>query len=308
MVIPYGALTSRMDDMEGIFSFFSQELTLIDVELVQKEYPDLKGRIHFPLNFDGTNATQGREYKTYDRTGLAQFGLNFPRVGINATARYASVKSITDSFEYNFQEIRNAQAAGLGLDSALALVAHRAIAELEDQCIYMGDADNNIPGAFTHPNFPIQLAPYAIGPGSTSMQIIDTFNQLFNQFPISTRGKRKANACLMSTRALTYLATKPYNEANSSNIMLLDMIKQAHPQVEFDDCMWANGAGDSGEDVIFAYERASQNMHVWIPSDFETLETVGPTPEYSWVTGCHERFGGLQVRFAFGSIMYEKAL
>jgi hypothetical protein len=306
MVVSYGALTPRMDDMEGVFNFFAQQLTLIDQGLVMIEYPDLKGRIHFPLNFDGNNATQGREYKTYDRTGLAQFGLGFPRVGINATARYASVKSITDSFEYNFQEIRNAQAAGLGLDSALAEVAHRAIAELEDYAIYMGDPDTNTPGAFTHPNFPIQLAPYAISDASTATQIFGVFNQLFNQFPIATRGKRKANACIMSTRSLTYLATKPWNETNSSNISLLDMIKQAHPQVEFDDCNWSPGAGDQGEDVIFAYERAPRNMHVWIPQDFETLETVGPTPEYSWVTGCHERFGGLQVRFAFGAVMYEK--
>jgi hypothetical protein len=305
MTIPIGqTVSARLDENEQIF--FARQLEQIETTLYEIEYPDLKGRTHFPLNFEGGPAMQSFTYRVFDRTGVAQAGLNFPRVGIKAQERSTIVKSITDSYAYNFQEIRNANAVNMSLDDALARVARRAIAEYEDEAIYMGKPDLNMPGAFTHPNFPIQLAGFAISDASTSKQILGVFNSLFNQFPVLTKGKHRATVCLMTIKDWTYLTTTPWNEANSSNIMIMDMIKKGHPQVEFDWCNYCTGAGDNGEDIIFAYERTSENMQVRIPHDFETLETVGPTQEYEYVTGCHERFGGLQVRFAYGSILYLK--
>jgi hypothetical protein len=305
MPIPIGQLTTaRLDDNEQIF--FARQLEQIEERLYEIEYPDLKGRTHFPLNFEGGPAVQSFTYRVFDRTGVAQVGLNFPRVGIKAQEKSTVVKSFTDSYGYNFQEIRNANAVNMSLDDALARAARRAIAELEDEAIYMGLPELNMPGAFTHPNFGINLAGFAISDASTSKQILSVFNNMFNQFPILTKGKHRANACLMPLDVHTYQTTTPWNESNSSNLKLMDMIQKAHPQVEFDWCNYCDGAGDAGEDIMFAYERDSTNMQVRIPHDFETLETVGPNEKYEYVTGCHERFGGLQVRFAYASITYLK--
>lgn len=306
MVVPIGQLTSaRLDDNEQIF--FARQLEQIESTLYEIEYPDLKGRLHFPLNFEGGPAVQSFTYRVFDRVGQAQWGLNFPRVGIKAQERSMFVKSLTDSYGYNFQEIRNANATGMSLDDALARAARRAIAELEDEAIYMGDSEVNLPGAFNHPNFPIQLAANTlIGSGSTPAQKLAVFNTLLNQFPIITKGKHRANTVLMPIEVLTDLETTPWNEGNSSNLMVMDMIKKAHPNVEFDWCNYCKGAGDAGEDIMFAYERTPENMQVRIPLDFETLDTVGPSTEYEYVTGCHERFGGLQVRFAYACILYLK--
>jgi hypothetical protein len=305
MTIPIGQLTTaRLDDNEQIF--FARQLENIETTIYEIEYPDLKGRLHFPLNFEGGPAVQSFTYRVFDRTGVAQVGLNFPRVGIKAQEKSTVVKSFTDSYGYNFQEIRNANAVNMSLDDALARAARRAIAELEDEAIYLGLPELNMPGAFTHPNFGIDLAGFAISDASTSKQILSVFNNMFNQFPILTKGKHRANACLIPLKEHTYLTTTPWNEANSSNITIMDMIMKAHPQVEFDWCNYCTGAGDAGENIMFAYERDSTNMQVRIPHDFETLETVGPNEKYEYVTGCHERFGGLQVRFAYASITYLK--
>jgi hypothetical protein len=305
MPIPIGQLTTaRLDDNEQIF--FARQLEQIETTLYEIEYPDLKGRLHFPLNFEGGPAVQSFGYRVFDRTGVAQVGLNFPRVGVKAQEKSTFVKSFTDSYEYNFQEIRNANAVNMSLDDALARAARRAIAELEDEAIYMGLPELNMPGAFTHPNFPIQLAGSALNDTSTSKQILGVFNAAFNQFPILTKGKHRATACLLTVEDYVYLTTTPWNESNSSNLMIMDMIKKGHPEVEFDWCNYCKGAGDSGENIMFVYERNATNMQVRIPHDFETLETVGPNEKYEYVTGCHERFGGLQVRFAYASITYLK--
>jgi hypothetical protein len=302
--MPFGTLereerTAKWDANDDLF--FNEQLTLIEDELFEIVYAELKARSHFVVNFQGGPAIETIKYYVMDRYGAAAVGLGFPRVGVKRFPRFINIQSLTDSYGYNFQEIRAAQHEGMDLDNAEALAAHRKIAELEDKIAYLGDPESGLFGAFTHPNFPVMLGtiPLAEGTTATPPQIVSEVNRIINAPRRMTKGIERINTCLVPDHMLAYWETTPYGP--EGNVTIMERIRRGHPNVEFDDCWWAAGGGPAGEDIIFPYNRDRRNMEFRVPSDFETFD---PRPEakQEYVIECHERCGGLQVRFAVGVV------
>lgn len=283
--------------------FFSEQLTLIEDELLAIKYQELKARSHFVTNFQGGPAIETIKYYVMDRYGSAAVGLGFPRVGVKRFPRFMNVQSLTDSYGYNFQEIRAAQHAGLDLDNAEAMAAHRKISELEDKIAYLGDPESGLLGAFTHPNFPVMLGTIPLGEGTTASppQIVSEVNRILNAPRRMTNGIERVNTVLVPDDLLAFWETTPYGP--EGNITIMDRIRAGHKNVEFDDCWWCKGGGPAGEDIIFPYNRDRQNMELRIPHDFETFDPRIEAKQ-EWVVECHERYGSLQVRFAVGVVYY----
>jgi hypothetical protein len=284
--------------------FFARQHELIEQELYEQRYPVLKARSHFSVNFSGGPTINTITARVMDRYGMAAVGYGFPRVGVRAREYTIPIKPITVSWGYNFQEIREAQAVGMDLDNAEALSGRRAVAETENKISYRGDPESGLLGAFTHPNFSVMVGTVPLVEGTPSAQIVGQFNRLINAIGILSKGVEMANACLMTKELMSFLESTPYSD-NAPQITLMERIRSSHKEVEFDWCNDCMGAGSGGEDIIFAYNRDRENMELRVPHDFEVFDPI-MQPKQQYIVEAHERFGGLQVRFAVG-IIYEVA-
>jgi hypothetical protein len=291
----------RLDAGEELF--FARQHELIENQLYEIRYPELKARSHFSVNFQGGPAISSITYRVLDRYGTAAVGLGFPRVGIKAQERSMTIQPLTDSWGYNFQEIREAQHVGMDLDAAEARAARRKIAELEDKITYLGDKTSGLVGAFTHPNFPVMIGKVPLTRATPSSQIVDEFLELIDKTEDLSKGVERINTVLMPRKLMAFLK-RPYSD-QAPQYTIMRSIQDAYEDVQFDWCNWCVGAGSSGEDIIFAYNRNPENMELRIPHEFETFPPrIGDKEDYK--INAHERFGGLQVRFAVG-IIYEMA-
>lgn len=291
----------RLDAGEELF--FARQHEQIDQTIREIRYPELKGRSHFAINFEGGPAVETLTYRVLDRYGSAQVGLGFPRVGIKAQERSMKVHPLTASYGHSFQEVRSAQAIGMNLEDAEARAARRKIAELEDKIIYLGEKESGILGAFNHPNFPVMTGRYPLNRSTASSLIVDEFLEFIDKVSDLSKGVEAINAVLMPRKLLAFMK-RPYSDA-APQYTIFKLVQDAYPDIQFDWCKWCTGAGSGGEDIMFGYNRNSENMEVRIPHEFETFPPrIGDKEDYK--VNCHERFGGLQVRFAVG-LIYEIA-
>jgi hypothetical protein len=290
----------RLDAGEELF--FARQHELIESELYEIRYPELKARSHFSVNFQGGPAISSITYRVLDRYGMAAVGLGFPRVGIKAQERSMGIQPLSVSWGYNFQEIREAQHVGMDLDAAEANVARRKVAELEDRIAYLGDKPSGLIGAFTHPNFPVMVGTVPLIETTPSSQIVAQFRKIISTPKLMSKGVERVNAVLMTETLHSFLEGTPYSD-QAPQLTIMDRIKQSHKDVEFDWCNYCDGAGSGGEDIIFAYNRNRENMELRIPHEFEVFPPrIGDKEDYK--INAHERYGGLQVRFAVG-LIYE---
>ncbi len=280
--------------------FFARQLELIEGQLYMVKYPDLKGRMHFPIDLTGGPSIKTITWRMFDRIGVAKFGLDFPRVDLFGKEESINVLPITSSYSYTFQEIRDAAHVNMPLDSNLAMIARRAIAETEDIAIYYGSEENGIVGAFTHPNIPIILSAFPIDYSSTPDQIIRVYNSAINQLPAFSKGQIRANSLLHSDLAQSHIATRKTSPESDTTVM--EFLRKAHPGVSFDDSLRCRNASPTGREIIYPYQKSAEYMTVRIPHSFETFPPQRTLQEDT-VVNCHERFAGCQFRYMNSLIM-----
>lgn len=286
--------------MAGESLFFARQLEYIRPKVYEKKFPARKARQHFPVNTEGGSGLESITHRMTNRAGIAAIGMGFPRTEISVREFTSPVKPLSSSYGWDLMELRKAMRTGMDLALYKANNAKQAIIDLENQLAYIGDPESGLIGAFNHPNIPRIPATYPISSnGSTSTstpdQIIATFNLAINQVFVLSRGVERATACLMTPSAHAYISAT--NRSTLNDTTILQYLQKAHPEVDFDWCSEAVGAGTAGSDILFAYTRDEDHIKLNIPSPFEQL------PEFqsnigNWEVGCVESFGGIEYIYA----------
>lgn len=294
----YMETAARLDANEQLF--FARQLEMIESKLYMRQYPKLKGREHFPINFEGGPGVEFLTYRIYDKVGVAKFGLDFTRVDMFGREETIKVHPLTDSYGWAFQEIRAANFAGLNLDSHKAMAAHQAIKDKEDLAIYLGAPEHGIHGAFTHPNLPIQPALYPISYASSPDQIIQVFNTAINSVGTLSKTLLEPNMLLLSDIEDSHIASRPRSDLSDTTIK--EFLQKVHPGVMFDRSLRCRQASPTKKNILFVYEKNPEYMEICIPHDFETFPPIRTETEETRIN-CHERFAGAQYRFINGLLV-----
>lgn len=287
--------TERYDNSEALF--LARELDKIKSKVYERRYPELKGRLHVPMTPEP--AGPGAETFTvqfYDAVGQARIGLNFPRTDVRVQEKSYPIRSISASYGYTFQEIRAAQMANRPLATMKAFTARRAVAEEENRLIYSGSAAEGLIGLFNNPNVPIVTLPYDLDSGSTTDQIIQTFNTLIST-PFNT-SETMVDTVLMPKDRWSYLRTQKLTNTSDT---LMSFLEKVYPEITFDWCSQCTGAGTNSGDILFAYKRSEEFLYVEVASDFEQLPPDVTSTETQ--VNCHERFGGVANMYPLQCVM-----
>jgi len=142
----------RADANESIF--IARELEQFMTELQRVEYADLQARNVIPVDSSINRAARVFTYKILDGYGKAKviddYATDFPNVELKGAPQSGWVCSIGDSYQFSYQDLREATYAGFDLENEKAALAHRVMEESIDQIAAFGNG-GLVTGLFNAP-------------------------------------------------------------------------------------------------------------------------------------------------------------
>ena len=292
----------NLDAGESIF--FARELEFVKTQTYDIKYPDLKARVLFPLDFSTNAGAESITYEQYDQVGMAKIISNYaddlPRADVKGKEFTAKVRTIADSFGYNYDEVQAASMAGKPLTQRKANAAKRAAMVLENKIAFFGDVVHGLSGFLTNPNIQEVLIA-ADGAGAsktfaskTPAQIVRDMSALFTAVHTISKGQEYADTLLMPLNQYNYIASTQFSAA--SDVTIMEWFLKANPHCK--EIVWVNemsGSGALGSDKMVAYRRDPNALTLECPSDFKQLPVQEKNLEYT--VPCHQRTGGVLIYY-----------
>lgn len=270
--------TNRLDANESVF--FARQLEYVKSQTYDIKYPALSALALFPIDTSAGPGAKTITYRQYDSVGaakvLANYANDLPQANVTAKEFTANVRGIGISYEYDVQEIRYAQQAGVPLEARKAASARKAHDQKINQLAWYGDADHGLPGFFTNPNIPgyTVTADGAGGGGSsklwvnkTAAQIIRDVNGIINQVRTQSKGIHMANEVWMPIAQYALISSMP--RADGTDQTVLTFLQANNPGVTFKAVLEMDNALSSGTlDTMVAIEVSPENLQLNLPMPF----------------------------------------
>lgn len=285
-------------------AFLARQLDYIKSKTYDVKYAELKARKLIPVSSEADPGAEKIFYRQYDQSGVAKVVSNYaddlPRADVKGNEFFAQVKTLADSYGYNYVEMQNAAFGNLPLEQRRASAARRAIAQLENRIAFFGDTEAGLVGLFNNANIGTVTIP-ADGTGAatewstkTADLILRDMNLTANSVVTGSLGVEIPDTLLLPLEQYNYVASTA--RSANSDTTILNYFLQNNPyvkQVEWVNEMDQAGAGNA--DIIIAYRRDPEVLTMEVPQDFQQLELQIRGLEY--VIPCVERFGGVLIYY-----------
>lgn len=293
---PYApSFSPRVDDDQSLFS--TRQLEYVMAEVQRASYPELKGRMHVPVQFEGGAGSMSITQKQVDIRGAASIKAvpddDIPLVGlVGGQEQNQPVRSILMAYEVSFMEIRAAAQMGINVPSEKGLASREFIARKENEITYLGDPIAGLQGLFQHKFIPsitsdIQFDDFSLDPNVALQRMNFWANAVHD---IITNRTFQVNAAIFPSRVLTYMNTTYRNSA--SDVSLMELFRKGNPHITFvDSCAEADFAGFNRSAAIVFYNKDPKHLAHYIPQEFEQLPEVFNGVSTKVV--CHERTAGV---------------
>lgn len=299
---------SHLDADESIF--FERQLESVKSKTYDKKFTQLKCRQVLPVSFDAGPAAETIKYEQFDMVGMARivrdYANDFRAADVKAKEFRSPVKSMGSAYQYSMQEVRAARMAGKPLETRKANAAKRAIAQLENQIAYFGDADHGLVGFLNNANIPLVVLPHVgAWEGLTADQILANLNALANSPISASNGVETPNTMLLPINLYTLISSTP--RSATSDTTILQYFVSNNPFVKNVD--WLEELKDAGAGSIrrcVVYNRDPDSLTLEIPQDFEQF----PVQEkgLAFKVPCHQRIGGVLVYYPLSAAYADVAL
>ncbi|MDT3762979.1 DUF2184 domain-containing protein [Priestia filamentosa] len=276
-----------------------EDLEAIDRVVYEPKKEELIGRTLFNLKTDVPSGAEVYGYDVITRSGsakvLAPGADDIPLVDADKRRHKMDIFSIAAAIRYSIQELRNAQMAGITVDSTKAEIARRAIAEKENRIIWHGDADHNIPGVVNAEG--IQTTAVDAGASGktewrdkTGKEIVADIRKarnLINRLPGHT-----ANTLILTPAGMEMLEME-YN-ANTDKTVL-EYIRSQNWFTNIVATSDLEGQGTGGTDCFLVLDNSPSVIQILLTMDIFRHETEYKFPNYK--VPFEERLGGAIVRY-----------
>lgn len=323
MRLPGMATGDARTDAQSL-AYFTRQLEYVYTETENEEFPELRmanGEI-IPIDTSVPEGAETFTYYVHSTTGLAEFQSAYshgtePQVSVKRAKVNGNVERMRNGYEWDVQDLQNAQFVGDSLDTELASAARRAHDQLLNDTGLYGREDIGLPGLLTHPNITVSDAADN-GSGSTQWadktpdQIIEDVNDLINTVEVVTFGVEKVNRVLMP-RAQYLLIRSLRLGVGDGTLTVLDYLRDTYQQdgvafeilnelgTEFstlDKRTQQTGVADrlnnGQQDAIFAYTAGNtRKAALVVPMPFRQYPVQ--TKGFLFSVPCESSTGGLRM-------------
>lgn len=296
----------RFDNMDASENaFFSRQLEAIRPGLLEVKFAELKGLQFVPMRGLplGAQVHTYRYFESYGKAELmATLSKRADRSEVKGSEATTLIRSMGASYAYDIQEIRSAQMAGLDLENRKAMAARRAIAQLHDDILTLGDGTApylGLYGLFALAST-LSFTTSTGGAGGTTFasktpdEVVTDLHRQTNLIVSNSKDLHKPNTMIMPLTTYQYCATTRMGDG--SNTTILDFFRQTTPYItSIQTSTRLETAGSGSSKRIVCYEKSPDVLEALVPVEFEQLPPQWDG--YESVTQCHGRTGGVVCYF-----------
>lgn len=295
------------NDASGLNAFFSNQLEQVRPQLYEKKYPEFKGRRLVPIKNDIHPGAMQYTERGVDEVGEADYVTDLaddiPTVEVVKDAEDTYyMRMIALKYGWGLQEARNAQFAGMSLDTRKAFACRKGIERFIDKKLLIGGTalGRTLYGLFTLSG---AFAPTTFtddfGGGAFKDQSSDDLYR--NLMDCAIKGYNDSHeietpdTLVLPTTLKGVLMNRRMGDSNNSSVLKFflesnDFIKN----VETSHFLEANGGHGGGAAARIVMYRKDSEILEGLVNEFEQLP-----PEYKAMrveTTCIARVGGIAAR------------
>lgn len=127
----------------GENAYFARQLETIRARILEVQYGPLKSAGQIPMNVEADPGAETFTYRTEDMVGAAQLVADMaddgPTVDVKGEEVSSRIRSAKDKYIYTIQDVRGSRLSGRDLPMSKAKAARKAIAQLIDNVMLLGD-------------------------------------------------------------------------------------------------------------------------------------------------------------------------
>lgn len=301
-VVRYAVLAS-LDTGEN--AFFERDLEYKIPEMLKFEHGRISARTVFPIDRRAGPAAEVITLRQMTQVGVARittdYGNDITLAEVFTEETKSNVRSITAAVQNSIQEIRAAAMANMPIDREKTDAAREAMLRLENTIAWQGDAVHGLAGFFTDGNIPRFDVPVGVSTDpewstKTGAEMVLDMNLVVNPIAENTNGVEAANT-LIIPRAQYNLAHTTRMETGTDTTALNYFVNNSPYIASMADVIPVDdiaGLGDSGKDVLIAYDKNPSKLVLNIPLDIEQF----PPQERDMVIRriYHMRNGGVLIK------------
>ena len=287
---------NAMREDESVFA--ARELDYVKARVYEKKRPPMLGLGLVPIASDAPEWAETIVYKTYDTVGMAKVVANYaddlPRADVLGMEHTVRVKTVADSYGFNFMELKASAGLGTNLPTKKGDAARRAIEVKLNKVAMVGDAEYGLYGMTTHPNIGVTTLPSGKAwAQATGAEIIADLDALWNAVRLQSKGVHTPNRLVVASSLHALLTSKIYTEAHG--ITVWEFFGKKHPSLQLVEAPEFDGAGAGGKHLLFIGEFDAENMSHELPMPFNQMEAQARNLEV--VVPCYARTAGVVVHY-----------
>jgi len=303
--------SKNLDEFES--AFFARELEHIKAQTFDIKYPGLKAIIMIPVSTVAGPGAKTITYQQFNQVGImkviANYADDLPRADIFGKEFTSPIRSLGGAFGYNFQEIREANMAGMPLVARKAEAVRKANDQAVNRIGWFGDAKSGLQGFLTQANVPAAVVPAGTTSGNVTWdggspknpsEILEDMNAAVTRIIDITLGVETANTVLLPVIQHRIIATRRLDSGTDTTIK--EFFMKNNPEITMVD--WVNelkdvdpapSGGAAPTDVMITYDRSPNVLTLEIPQPFEMFPAQERGLEFE--VNAHSRIGGVIVTY-----------
>jgi hypothetical protein len=298
-------------DAQVTLGFLVNQVSRIEREVYAIQYPDIRYPGLIPVDTTGPEWVKSVTYFSSDRVGRAQWfagrAQDVPHADVVRTKAETGVKMAAIGYEYDDEELAQAQMLGQPLQADKAAAAQRAAEEFIDRVALFGDASAGYTGLINNASVTSGTAP-ATGTGSTTTFSTKTADQVLADVNGTLTGMwtgslyvEMADTLLLPYSTIVALSQRRVTDQDAS-LTIMDWIQQKNIfTLETGRALTIRGlrgletAGSGGTARMVAYRRDPGVLKMYMPMPFRFLPVWRSGPMTYEVPGIF-RLGGVDVK------------
>lgn len=285
---------------EDASALFGRLLDYVRSKIYTTQRPPMRAFDMIPVTSETPAWAETITTRSYDLVGVAKIISNYaddlPRADVKGGETTTRVKDVGDSYGYNVQELRAAEATGTPLIARKGDAARRAVDIKVAQLAMVGEAQYNLYGLLTHPNIGTTTGLNGdwTNVATTDAEVLQDMFTLAEAIPSQSSDIHRATMLALAPEDYTQLTIRFV--ADSGGKTILQVFKEQYPEITVMRVVELKGAGPGGTtNGVVVAERSPENYAFEIPMPFNQLPAQARNLEL--VVPCLARVAGLQVYY-----------
>lgn len=276
-----------------------QDLEAIDKKIYEPHKEELKARKIFALKTDIPAGAETYGYDVFKRSGAAKIlapgASDIPLVDADLERHTVDIYSIAAGFNITVQELRQAQMAGMTIETTKADTARKAIAGKENRIAFAGDEKHKIKGLTAVTGIQVYAVPQGASgkttwKDKTADEIVSDIRKAKNK--VNKLNGHTADTFIITTDGFEELE-KPFNEFTKQTVLEYIQSQRWFQRIEVLSDIEEQGIG--GANCFVVLDSSPDVVQLGIPMDITRHPQEYSFPNYK--VPFEQRTTGLIVRY-----------